>query len=119
MKIRYTANNSGGQQWLTHDNWKALESAGWEVKWNSYLQTPARHASKEFETARDALLEFERVTGQDVSARGCLCCGPPHQFDWNDDHVAGYGCLDILYDIVPGNLREAVEMLNETPTVGK
>jgi len=119
MKIRYTANNSGGQQWLTRDNWNALEAAGWDVEWESSERVPARHASKEFETARDALLEFERVTGAKVSDEGCDCCGPPHQFDWNDDHVAGYGCLDILYDMVPSNLREAVEMLNAIPTVGQ
>ena len=29
----YRSNNSGGGWWLNDDDWKALESAGWDVEW--------------------------------------------------------------------------------------
>lgn len=31
--IEYNSNNSGGHWWLTDENWKALEQAGWIVHW--------------------------------------------------------------------------------------
>lgn len=31
--VTYSSNNSGGSWWLTDQNWKDLEKAGWEVKW--------------------------------------------------------------------------------------
>lgn len=31
--VEYTANNSGGRWWLSDDDWRALERAGWRVKW--------------------------------------------------------------------------------------
>jgi hypothetical protein len=33
MYVEYSANNSGGDWWLTDDDWKALEKAGWIVQW--------------------------------------------------------------------------------------
>lgn len=31
--LTYSSNNSGGYWWLTDENWKALEDAGWTVHW--------------------------------------------------------------------------------------
>lgn len=31
--VEYNSNNSGGSWWLTDENWKALEAAGWKVQW--------------------------------------------------------------------------------------
>ena len=33
MKVEYSTNNSGGSWWLSDEDWKALEAAGWYVKW--------------------------------------------------------------------------------------
>ena len=33
MYVEYSSNNSGGSWWLTDENWKALEDAGWMVHW--------------------------------------------------------------------------------------
>ena len=33
MKVEYSHNNSGGEWWLTDENWQALEKAGWKVNW--------------------------------------------------------------------------------------
>ena len=31
MKIVYSSNNSGGSWWLSDEDWKKLEAAGWNV----------------------------------------------------------------------------------------
>lgn len=49
-----------------------------------WLGALATAAAKEFENPRDAIEEFERVTGQDASAEGCNCCGSPHSFSYTD-----------------------------------
>lgn len=33
--VEYDSNNSGGDWWLSDDDWKALEKAGWKVAWAS------------------------------------------------------------------------------------
>jgi hypothetical protein len=153
--IEYDSNNSGGSFWLSDENWKALEEAGWVVGWTvvtereglrdgerfvhaesgrrygdtweeatreyvigaprwpdgkdpgretivacarnydeavalrkkhgGYFGTLAVSAVKRGESAQELVDEFERVTGQDASAEGCNCCGPPHSFEWHDD----------------------------------
>lgn len=35
MIIEYSSNNSGGHWWLTDENWKKLEAAGWKVVWKT------------------------------------------------------------------------------------
>lgn len=121
MKVEYSANNSGGNWWLEDKDWFALEQAGWKVKWyrdsessivkkfskrsveeSRFLGSLANGAEKEFETPKEALLEFESITGADVSVRGCGCCGAPHAFSWGEGdkygYVSGSDCLTILYD---------------------
>lgn len=31
--VEYSSNNSGGSWWLSDQNWKDLEAAGWKVEW--------------------------------------------------------------------------------------
>lgn len=40
--VEYNPNNSGGHWWLTDDDWRALEKAGWKVQWASteFVFTP-------------------------------------------------------------------------------
>lgn len=35
MYVEYRSNNSGGDWWLSDDDWKALERAGWVVRWET------------------------------------------------------------------------------------
>lgn len=32
--VEYDSNNSGGSWWLSDEDWKALEAAGWKVRWH-------------------------------------------------------------------------------------
>lgn len=93
-RIEYSSNNSGGRWWLKDEDWKALEAAGWKVRWykddlkefckpgpdGRWLGALASTASKEGVTLGEAISEWERVTGQDSSELGCACCGSPHSF---------------------------------------
>ena len=80
MKVEYSSNNSGGYWWLKDEDWYALEKAGWEVKWKGerWLGALASRAEKDFPSLKEAIMEFEKVTGQQASDEGCNCCGPPH-----------------------------------------
>lgn len=137
MKVRYSSNNSGGSWWLSDEDWKNLEKAGWYIFWGGayfcdtecpghrivenshdaekkrWLGALAVEATKEFDTITKCLQEFELITGQDVSNDGCSCCGAPHSFSWENVYCSGNECLHYLYKNVPTNLRSACEMLNE------
>lgn len=79
-EITYESNNSGGSWWLTDQDWKKLEEAGWEVEWKDWLGAKATRATREGLSMEEAISEFERITGEDANAKGCDCCGRPHQF---------------------------------------
>jgi len=110
--VKYNSNNSGGSFWLSTKDWEALADCGWNVHWidpnakfgnrpesayeeplkpcikvedAEWLGAPATSAAKEFDDPRDAIPEFERVTGQNASDVGCNCCGPPHSFEYEDE----------------------------------
>jgi len=99
IRVEYESNNSGGSWWLTDDDWRALEEAGWDVAWfatqegryfqpgddGRWLGALARSASKEVERPQDAIDEWSRITGQSPSEEGCNCCGPPHSFSYRDE----------------------------------
>lgn len=80
--IRYSSNNSGGSWWLSDDDWKALEKAGWAVNWKEerWLRALATSAHRVGLSYDEAVAEFERVTGQCADSAGCACCGQPHYF---------------------------------------
>lgn len=97
----YSTNNSGGDWWLDDNDWLALEAAGWNVAWvkdedpaaqfsrNSggsgrWLGALATEASREGLTMRQAIAEWEAVTGERSNAMGCSCCGVPHSFSTDD-----------------------------------
>jgi hypothetical protein len=99
MKVEYSSNNSGGHWWLKDDDWYALEKAGWKVKWKKdekdslfgcdkdgrWLGALATRAEREGLHLREAVEEWERVTGQISTEAGCPCCGQPHYFTEYDD----------------------------------
>jgi hypothetical protein len=131
MKVEYSSNNSGGDWWLTDEDWLKLEEAGWVVDWvknqepglfhkkgeERWLGALAKRASIEVPNLIDALRSFEKVTGQRVSDEGCNCCGAPHSFNWRDEkgnyqYVSGEDCLQYLYpDAESFDLRGAYERI--------
>lgn len=98
MKLEYSSNNSGGSWWLSDDDWKALENAGWTVEWakdsdrpyfradenGRWLGALATRASVETDNVEHSVQEWERITGACASDEGCNCCGPPHSFSYED-----------------------------------
>ncbi len=80
--IEYDSNNSGGYWWLTDDNWKALENAGWTVNWRSerFLGASATSATIEAEDLDTAINSWEKAISMRAHDLGCGCCGPPHNF---------------------------------------
>jgi len=118
IEVEYNSGNSGGSFWLSKEDWKALEKAGWKLGLNGqmhedeslsledrmidiydaydgkkeWLGTIATNAKKKFNNIKEALEEFEHITNQDVSAEGCNCCGPPHSFSWEDEKGEGHYC---------------------------
>lgn len=80
-----------------------------EGRWMGALAT---EASVERATMKEAIEEFERITGQDASAEGCNCCGAPHSFSSDGEYASGEDVVAVLYgDDSPKNLREAVKQL--------
>lgn len=101
--IEYHSNNSGGSWWLSDEDWKALDEAGWQVDWyadraddsglvsgDRFLGGLASSASKQTDDPNAALAEWERLTGQNAADLGCSCCGPPHSFTYEDGGNSTY-----------------------------
>lgn len=78
--IEYISNNSGGDWWLSDDDWRALEAVGWRVEWKPELGALATSATRRGLSMTEAVAEWERVTGKNAAAEGCSHCGPPHRF---------------------------------------
>lgn len=90
--IEYSSNNSGGDWWLTDQDWTNLEEAGWEVQWKKdeagqrrWLGALATSAKRHGLTREEAIAEWEQITGQNAYDEGCPCCGQPHEFYSYDD----------------------------------
>lgn len=97
ITVEYSSNNSGGSWWLSDEDWYALERAGWSVGWYAnqepdrlgyrladddgrFLGALASEATRTGLSMREAIAEWERVTGEQSNALGCECCGTPHSF---------------------------------------
>lgn len=94
--VRYSSNNSGGSWWLDDEDWYNLEKAGWKVDWfkdseyyglydevarsGRWLGALAGSATRYGLTEKEAIAEWEQVTGQWADEEGCPCCGNPHEF---------------------------------------
>lgn len=61
------------------------EAVALREEYGGYFGELAVSCAKRGESAAALVEEFERITGQDASAEGCNCCGPPHSFEWHDD----------------------------------
>ena len=133
LLIEYYSSNSGGRDWLNEEQWKKLEKAGWRLfgfdnvayEGNDYKldkdglpektgETDRyKYAFKRFDTPKEALLEFEELTGEDTTAEGCNCCGPPHCFSWVGGYVSGEECSEYLLgeDLSKVSKRELYQKL--------
>jgi hypothetical protein len=86
--VEYGHNNSGGRDWLTPEDWENLRKAGWEIKENPYakgncsLFTATRYGV-DYDEAAD---EWTEITGGNLSACGCSCCGHPHYLSAYDSN---------------------------------
>lgn len=92
--IRYSSNNSGGDWWLSDEDWHALENAGWKVNWvkdetiygsstrssGRWLGALATTATRTGLSKERAIAEWEGLTGARSYDEGCNCCGRPHEF---------------------------------------
>lgn len=78
LVFKYHHNNSGGTRWIGDAGWNALEFAGWLVEREHNL------AFYKAESEADAIQAWEEATGLLSDAKGCACCGPPHEFDTID-----------------------------------
>lgn len=87
MRVEYISCNSGGEYWLTDADWVALEAAGWMVDWRPerFLGALATRAVREGLDLHSAKAEWSKITGQNPGEIGCPCCGPPHQFEGDED----------------------------------
>lgn len=59
--VEYDSNNSGGHWWLTDEDWKALEAAGWKVRW-TWLENVYTDDGREHVHDDDGTPKLERVT---------------------------------------------------------
>lgn len=77
---------------------------------DTWLGCYAQYAKKDFNSPKEALEEFERVTGKSVMEEGCNCCGAPHSFSWNGGYCSGEDCGEYLFgEIAKKSKRELLE----------
>lgn len=94
-RVYYSSNNSGGDWWLTDEDWQNLEKAGWKVEWRAgttnsltglpcddgrWLGALATEAYRDGLSLDEAISEWESITGRYSAEEGCPCCGDPHYF---------------------------------------
>jgi hypothetical protein len=81
MLIQFYENNSGGYRRLTENNWEALAKNGWDIRnFNSRPSKSGPYASKEFNSVKDAIDEWESLTDLNSKDPGCSCCGDCYEF---------------------------------------
>ncbi len=71
MSLQYYANNSGGSDWHTEEQWQKLLAVGWHDDDGLW---------KQFESEAQGMAEWQSIMNMDPDAEGCECCGPPHAF---------------------------------------
>lgn len=84
--IEFSENNSGGEWWLSADQYDKLKAAGWEgegvIPGDRY---GGRRMVRRGLSRKMAIAEWEDVTGEDAYEVGCECCGAPYGFYEYDD----------------------------------
>ena len=78
-----------------------------------WLDSAAREATKDFPSLKDAIVEWEEITGMDASDNGCGCCGPPHNFKTEEpyQYVSGDEVVSVLFDTKGMSLRDMAKKL--------
>ncbi len=95
----FEENNSGGHWWLKREDYDKLLANGWTCNipdtdprakkpWHEgddVLYGERKYTSKEFSTIKDAVEDWQRITGRNFWEQGCNCCGAPYEI-----HDANY-----------------------------
>lgn len=95
-----------------------------EAENDRWLGALAKEATKPFEgtdrreCVQKAIREFEKVTGADLSAEGCNCCGTPHTFEVGKCFVA-CECKGAHEDMHFIHGEEFLDYLSNEPIAGK
>jgi hypothetical protein len=115
VKVELDQNNSGGRWWLSREQHNKLLAGGWNLPKPSESDGSPLAASMarlvesmerkndtgvpydwrhglwgNFDSLRDAVESFERLTGADFFAEGCNCCGCPFSMRAdNGEYVSG------------------------------
>lgn len=96
VEVHYRLLNGDVPHVLTHDEWLALEAAGWTIDWDHRVPVMRtrrpiegpRTASKWFEgdlreVREQAIAEWEAITGRRAETWAtCDCCPDPHDFSF-------------------------------------
>lgn len=83
--IEFRENNSGGDFWLSAEDYDNLKAAGWEGEGVLPNRYEGRCLRRHGVSIRMAKAEFYDITGQDPDEEGCDCCGQPFPFYRYDD----------------------------------
>jgi hypothetical protein len=105
-KYEFDENNSGGSWWLGKKEYDNLLANGWEYEASEYdlehgydkkgmfgddeVPYGWRHSlTKSFNSMREAIEDWEKLTGQDFFDPGCACCGAPFSMSAKGEYESG------------------------------
>ena len=117
-RVEYNSNNSGGNWWLSDDDWRKLEAAGWTVAWGGHdfcnskfgswgdapKVAPDTHAEGEcpghrlFDSYESAVASGYRWLGTLAGDATIEVKAPSHELAEEAARVLWMGDLDSKYD---------------------
>lgn len=102
MKVKYSSNNSGGSWWLSDEDWRALEAAGWQVEWGRKYFCRSRYSSLAGDRPAYLVKECEAAD---------KCPGHPTYRSWEEakDGKRWLGALATNATCEAESPREAIE----------
>lgn len=95
--VEYNHNNSGGVDWLSAADWQKLIDAGWVVADRNSYSGRIYSATRTGLSLHDAIVEWQKITGQNPAEQGCNCCGRPNSFYEYDEKGNFVACMNVNY----------------------
>ncbi len=118
VTTEFSENNSGGEWWLSGENYIALKEAGWDwagshkAEYTTEVHALSMKEARTVGTMR-AIESWETATRKDSDAQGCPCCGPPFRFmDWLDP-ILLTGNVAVTGEPDSGTVDNVVELLRQ------